>query len=205
MKTIKNRLGCKTIQIIISLLLFIVSGCAAPMQETQQVPGSSTVVKNEQSQLQPGLSVVYIFKKYRNVDQVPTGKAALRMGRLGEPVTMLNHQSGKEEFVFASGRSQGVAMVMDGFLNLEKEGTYRWQALANDGIRMFINNTMIFEDPKVHPDRLTPAGTFEVTKDGHYPVQIIYFQRKGTAALKLYWQLPGAEQFSLVPAEVYWH
>ena len=204
MKTIKNRLGCKTIQIIISLLLLIVSGCAAPMQETQQAPGS-TVVKNEQSQLQPGLSVVYIFKKYRNVDQIPTGKAALRMGRLGEPVTMLNHQSGKEEFVFASGRSQGVAMVMDGFLNLEKEGTYRWQALANDGIRMFIDNKMIFEDPKVHPDRLTPAGTLEVAKAGHYPVQIIYFQRKGTAALKLYWQPPGAEQFSLVPAEVYWH
>ena len=204
MKTIKNRLGCKTIQIIISLLLLIVSGCAAPMQETQQAPGS-TVVKNEQSQLQPGLSVVYIFKKYRNVDQIPTGEAALRMGRRGEPVTMLNHQSGKEEFVFASGRSRGVAMVMDGFLNLEKEGTYRWQALANDGIRMFIDNKMIFEDPKVHPDRLTPAGTLEVAKAGHYPVQIIYFQRKGTAALKLYWQPPGAEQFSLVPAEVYWH
>ena len=204
MKTIKNRLGCKTIQIIISLLLLIVSGCAAPMQETQQAPGS-TVVKNEQSQLQPGLSVVYIFKKYRNVDQIPTGKAALRMGRPGEPVTMLNHQSGKEEFVFASGRSRGVAMVMDGFLNLEKEGTYRWQALANDGIRMFIDNKMIFEDPKVHPDRLTPAGTLEVAKAGHYPVQIIYFQRKGTAALKLYWQPPGAEQFSLIPAEVYWH
>ena len=204
MKTTKNRAGCKTIQIIISLLLLVVSGCTAPMQETQQSSGD-TIVKGEASQLQPGLSVVYIFQKYRNVDQIPTGKAALRMGRRGEPVTMLNHQSGKEEFVFASGRSQGVAMVIDGFLNLEKGGTYRWQALANDGIRLFIDNTMIFEDPKVHPDRLTPTGTLEVAKGGHYPVQIIYFQRKGTASLKLYWQPPGAEQFSLVPAEVYWH
>ncbi len=204
MKTTKNRAGRKVIQIMVSLLLLVLSGCAAPMQETQQSP-AGTIIKGEASQPQPGLSVVYIFKKYRNVDQIPTGEAALRMGRRGEPVTMLNHQSGKEEFVFASGRSQGVAMVMDGFLNLEKGGTYRWQALANDGIRMFINNTMIFEDPKVHPDRLTPAGTFEVAKDGHYPVQIVYFQRKGTAALKLYWQPPGAEQFSLVPAEVYWH
>jgi len=204
MKTTKNRAGCKTIQIIISLLLLVVSGCTAPMQETQQ-SGGDTIVKGEASQLRPGLSVVYIFKKYRNVDQIPTGKAALRMGRRGEPVTMLNHQSGKEEFVFASGRSQGVAMVIDGFLNLEKGGTYHWQALANDGIRLFIDNTMIFEDPKVHPDRLTPTGTFKVAKGGHYPVQIIYFQRKGTASFKLYWQPPGAEQFSLVPAEIYWH
>ena len=204
MKTTKNRAGRKAIQIMVSALLLVLSGCAAPMQETQQSP-AGTIIKGEASQLQPGLSVVYIFKKYRNVDQIPTGKAALRMGRRGEPVAMLNHQSGKKEFVFASGRSQGVAMVMDGFLHLEKAGTYRWQALANDGIRMFINKTMIFEDPKVHPDRLTPAGTLEVAKAGHYPVQIIYFQRKGTAALKLYWQPPGAEQFSLVPAEVYWH
>jgi len=199
-----KRAGGKTIQIIISLLLLVVSGCTAPMQETQQSSGD-TIVKGEASQLQPGLSVVYIFLKYRNVDQVPTGEAALRMGRQGEPVTMLNHQSGKEESVFASGRSQGVAMVMDGFMNLEKAGTYRWQALSNDGIRLFIDNTMIFEDPKVHPDRLTPTGTFEVATGGHYPVQIIYFQRKGTASLKLYWQPPGAEQFSLVPAEIYWH
>ena len=204
MNTRKNCTRNRGVQIMVSALLLVLSGCAAPMQETQQSP-AGTIIKGEASQLQPGLSVVYIFKKYRNVDQVPTGKAALRMGRRGEPVAMLNHQSGKKEFVFASGRSQGVAMVMDGFLNLEKEGTYRWQALANDGIRMFINKTMIFEDPKVHPDRLTPAGTLEVAKGGHYPVQIIYFQRKGTAALKLYWQPPGAEQFSLVPAEVYWH
>ena len=204
MKTTKNRAGCKVVLIMVWAVLLVVSGCTAPMQETQQSP-AGTDVKGNTSQLQPGLEVVYIFKKYRNVDQIPTGEAALRMGRRGEPVTMLNHQSGKEESVFASGRSQGVGMVIDGLLNLEKAGTYRWQALANDGIRMFINNKMIFEDPKVHPDRLTPTGTLEIAKGGYYPVQIIYFQRKGTAALKLYWQPPGAEQFSLVPAEVYWY
>ena len=78
MKTTKNRAGCNTIQIILSLLLLVVSGCTAPMQETQQSSGD-TIVKGEASQLQPGLSVVYIFQKYRNVDQIPTGKAALRM------------------------------------------------------------------------------------------------------------------------------
>lgn len=204
MKTTKNRSGCKLILIMIWAVLLVAGGCTAPVQDTQQ-PTAGSVDKGEASQLQPGLSVVYIFQKYRNVDKIPVGKAALRMGRRGEPVTILNHQSDKEGSVFDSGRSQGVAMVMDGFLNLEKAGTYRWQALANDGIRLFIDNTMIFEDPKVHPDRLTPAGTLEVAKGGHYPVQIIYFQRKGTASLKLYWQPPGAEQFSLVPAEVYWH
>jgi hypothetical protein len=153
----------------------------------------------------PGLAVIYIFKKYRSVDQVPVGDAALRMGRQGTPVLMLDHQSGRDGNVFASGRSQSVAMVLDGFLKLEKIGTYRFQALANDGIRMFLNGQMVFEDPKVHKDRLSPAGEFHVDRPGKYPVRIVYFQRKGTAALKLYWQPPGAEDFSLVPAEVYLH
>lgn len=204
MKALKDRMRDKTVQIIILLLLLMLSGCAASMQEPKP-PSAGTVVKDASSQLQPGLAVVYIFQKYRSVDQIPTGKAALRMGRRGKPVTILNHQSGKEESVFASGRSLGVAMVMEGFLDLDKPGIYHWQAMANDGIRLFIDNKMIFEDPKVHSDRLTPTGTLKVTKGGRYPVQIIYFQRKGTATLKLNWQPPGAEQFSLVPAEVYWH
>lgn len=204
MKMIKGCVLNKVIQIMLSALLLVLSGCAVPMPEAQKSSGS-TDIKGESSQLQPGLSVVYIFQKYRNVDQIPRGKAALSMGRRGEPVTILNHQSGKKEFIFASGRSQGVAMVMEGFLNLEKPGTYHWQALANDGIRLFIDNKMIFEDPEVHSDRLTPTGTLQVEKAGLHPVEIIYFQRKGTASLKLYWQPPGADQFSLVPAEVYWH
>ena len=187
-----------------SVLLCIIAGCAGSVEEgnrsAEPIPG-----KRAPAQLQPGLSVVYIFQKYRNVDQIPVGDAALRMGRQGRPVTILNHQSGKEQSVFGSGRSQGVGMVMDGFLNLEKVGTYRWQALANDGIRMFIDNQMIFEDPKVHKDRLTPPGELRIDRPGKYPVHILYFQRKGTAALKLYWQPPGSAQFSLVPAEVYWH
>jgi len=182
-------------------LLFILWGSASSVQGGAQ----DQAIQSDSSQLQPGLATVYIEKKYRNVDQVPTGEAAHKAGYQGKPVLLLNHQSGKEEFVFDSGRSQGVAMVMTGFLHLEKKGTYRWQALANDGISMFINNKMIFEDPKVHKDRLTPTGTIQVNEIGWYPVSIIYFQRKGTAALKLYWQPPAAKEFSLVPAEVYWH
>ena len=183
------------------LLLFLSSCAGNPADKTAAEAGQAAVPVGSQ----PGLSVVYIFKMYRNVDQIPTGRAALRMGRQGEPVLILDHSSGKEENVFASSRSQGVAMVMDGVLHLEKAGTYRWQALANDGIRLFINGTMIFEDPAVHKNRLTPIGILEVEQPGDYPVNIIYFQRKGTAALKLYWQPPGTAEFSLVRARVYGH
>jgi hypothetical protein len=183
---------------VMVLTLLLLSGCLAGVRQ-QEVEEAGVAGER------PGLSVVYIFKKYRSVDQIPVGKAALRMGRPGKPVLILDQQSGKDGYVFDSGRSQGVATVMDGFLDLEKTGIYRFQALANDGIRMFVNNTMIFEDPKVHKDRMSPVGTVQVAKPGKYPVRIVYFQRKGTAALKLYWQPPGESGFSLVPATAYSH
>jgi hypothetical protein len=205
MQKIMIGLCLKIIPALMVLVFFILGGCALPDPEAQQSVATASLEHEMSSGRQPGLSVIYIFQKYRSVDQIPAGRAALRMGRRGAPVTILNHQSGKKGQVFASGRSQGVGMVMEGFLKLEKAGTYGWQALANDGIRMFIDNKLIFEDPKVHADRLTPAGMNQVTKPGMHQVRIIYFQRKGTAALKLYWQPPGAEKFTLVPAKVYWH
>ena len=191
--------------LLLPILLLLVCGCAISQSEERKTDTTSLTDPATTAELQPGLAVVYIFKMYRNVDQIPIGRAALRMGRQGEPVLLLDHSSGKEETVFASGRGQGVAMVMDGFLRLKKAGTYRWQAMANDGIRLSINGTMMFEDPAVHKDRLTPIGLLTVDKPGDYPVNITYFQRKGTAALKLYWQPPGTEEFSLVPAQVYLH
>ena len=201
MKNMKKYVSGRGVWPMVWVMLFVFSGVGGSAQGGAQTPE----VRSDPSRLQPGLATVYIENYYRNVDQVPTGKAALREGYEGKPVMILDHQSGKEEFVFDSGRSQGVAMVMDGFLHLEKMGSYHWQALANDGVRMLINNKMIFEDPRVHGDRLSPTGTLQVNESGWYPVSIIYFQRKGTAALKLYWQLPAAEEFSLVPAEVFWH
>ncbi len=154
---------------------------------------------------QPGLSVVYVNGFFRSIDQMPAVDTALRRGRQGQPVLLLDHRGGRQDPVFASGRNRGVGMILTGQLRLDEPGTYRWQALANDGIRMLVNGRLIFEDPRVHSDRLTPVGEVQVTEPGWYPVVILYFQRKGTSALRLFWQPPGAAGFSLVPASVYWH
>jgi hypothetical protein len=198
LKYMGRNCGRKVAWILLSILWLSLAG---PVQGAAESPEIRTV----SSGLKPGLAVIYIEKNFRNIDQVPTGEAAFHAGHQGKAVLMLNHQSDKKGVVFDSGRSQGVAMVMDGFLHLGKKGTYLWQALANDGIRMFINGRLIFEDPSVHKDRLTPVGTLQVMQPGWYPVSITYFQRKGTASLKLYWQPAAASEFTLVPADVYWH
>lgn len=153
--------------------------------------------------LQPGLAVLYFDNFFRHASQVPEGDGTIVKGRPGPPVPFLDHQFGEDE-VFDSGRSRGVGVQLSGFIHLEKTGAYQFQALSNDGVIVFIGGAKILSDPGVHSDQLSEIGSFS-SQGGWYPFLVNYFQRKGTAALAFYWQPPGAETFTAVPASAYAH
>lgn len=178
------------------------AGCAKQPLLRQQLSAPAAVIPAE---LSPGLSVIYLDKFYRRTGQMPSLAEAQSKGRSGKPILQLDHQFAQEGLVFDSGAQKGVGMVLVGYLNFGESGEYRFQALANDGIEFSLGGKLIFEDPTVHSDRLSPVGTVDVVAPGWYPILIRYFQRKGTATLKLYWQPPGATEFSVVPAEIYAH
>ena len=94
---------------------------------------------------------------------------------------------------------------MRGALKFTKSGDYRLKANSNDGIRIFLNDKIILDDPDVHGDRFTTQTQITIGKPGWYAVLVRYFQRKGTATLELYWQEPEAEKFVPVPAAAYGH
>ncbi len=190
---------------LVAVLLLLPAALWAGAPAAPWAGNGNEVAGRPEARPRPGLAVLYIDGFFRNIDQMPTGAAAVRRGRRGAPVLLLDHRGGKQDPVFASGRSRGVGMILTGLLRLKAPGTYRWQALANDGIRMTVNGRLLFEDPGVHGDRLTPVGEVRVAAPGWYPVTIRYFQRKGTSALRLFWQPPGGAAFTLVPASVYWH
>lgn len=156
-------------------------------------------------QLQKGLSAVYYLKFFeRNLDEIPTSKVSRFKRVKGKPVLDLNHQFGTEP-VFDSGTNRGVAMRMIGYLYIEKNGDYQFQALSNDGVRVMLAGKTIVSDTEQHSDRLSNIGYTAIDQRGYYPVVIEYFQRKGTAALKLFWKTPGADKFVPIPQNVYVH
>ncbi len=118
---------------------------------------------------------------------------------------MLNHHFSKEEEVFDSGLNTTICVKMEGAIRLDTNGTYRFKALSNDGIRVTIGGLVVAEDPNVHSDRFTDPVSLEIESAGWYPITVEYFQRKGTAAIELHWQAPGNDGFSIVPAETYAH
>jgi hypothetical protein len=187
-------------------VIFTLTGCAmlGIQKDTGVYLPPSHEVQGKENQLQPGLSVVYFHGFYRNIHQMPRGKSAIEKGIPGKPIPILDHKFG-EDMVFDSGRSKGVGMHMDGFILFDKPGDYVFQANTNDGFRLLISGLRILNDPTVHSDRMSEKGIVRVSEPGWYPLRILYFQRKGTATIQLFWQKPGDKKKVIVPPEVYAH
>lgn len=155
--------------------------------------------------LKSGLSAVYYLDFFeRHLDAIPDSTTSKYQLVKGKPIPELNHQFGKEE-VFDSGTNRGVAMRMAGYLHLSESGDYQFQALSNDGVRVVLAGQTIISDPEQHSDRLSNIGYVALDHPGYYPVIIEYFQRKGTAALKLFWKTPQSDDFVPIPQNVYAH
>ncbi len=159
----------------------------------------------QQSAIRTGLEVVY-YKKFfkRHLRFLPEGESPKYPSFRGKPITHLNHQFGKD-VVFDSGESRGIGMRMTGYLHFSEPGTYEFQALSNDGIILRMSGQTVLSDPAQHSDNLSNIGRVTVTTVGWYPIIVEYFQRKGTAALKLFWKTPDSLEFSPVPGESYGH
>jgi hypothetical protein len=157
------------------------------------------------SSIQPGLDVVYYTKFFkRHLRFLPEGKSREYPLFKGKPITHLNHQFGKDE-VFDSGETRGIGMRMTGYLHLTETGIYEFQALSNDGIILRMSEQTVLSDPAQHSDKLSNIGRVTVETAGWYPIILEYFQRKGTAALKLFWKTPDSAEFFPVPEEVFGH
>ncbi|RZW21848.1 MAG: hypothetical protein EX260_05755 [Desulfobulbaceae bacterium] len=156
-------------------------------------------------QLSRGLSVVYYLEFFeRHLDQIPRNGSSTFIKKTGPPVFELNHQFGKEE-VFQTGTNRGVALRMQGYLVVKDTGDFEFQALSNDGVIVRMGGKTVISDPEQHSDRLSNVGHVTIDKAGHYPLMVEYFQRKGTAALKLFWKTPGSDKFVPIPAHAYVH
>jgi hypothetical protein len=156
-------------------------------------------------QLQPGLSVKYYYDYYRTIRGLER-KIAKSEGKVGQPIMALDSNVGPGK-VLTSKRGDGVGALIEGMIHLEKPGSYTFMAQSNDGIRVVIGGEKVLEDPDVHKDRFSDPGGFMIEQAGWYPITVLYFERKSTSTLELYWRPPEDESDSMpmVPAKAFAH
>jgi len=157
------------------------------------------------SRLRPGLLPRYFANfKARNVAELPDDDSTRYKTWLGEPIPQLDNDFGSGE-VFGSGSSRTIGIRMRGMLYFPTSGTYTFQALSNDGVIVSIGDTVVVSDPIQHSDQMSGETAIEIAEAGIYPVQVEYFQRKGTAALRLFWKTPDNDTMMIVPTSSFGH
>lgn len=202
----KPRLTIKKHRITNLLILF---GIFVPVVGLIQ-PNASAIASDAHTVLQPiempsekllpGLDVRIVEKFFRNINEMPEETAFSK----ARPIRKLAYRYEGGTAMFDTDRSLAIGMRIRGLLSIEEPGTYEFQARSNDGIRVQIADKIIIEDPDVHSDRFSSIARCNISKAGYLPLHILYFQRKGSACLELYWKPPKAAAFEIIPESAFW-
>ena len=86
-----------------------------------------------------------------------------------------------------------------GYLEVPVDGSYRFAAVADDGVRLWVDGELVLEDWSFHPATRV-EGSAEL-RAGFVPIRLDYFDAGVLAELSLSWTPPGAAGEEIVPAE----
>lgn len=160
-------------------------------------------IKADDSGLKPGLKPAYYFAELRNLRDadgwMKSGKA-----RSGPPVLALDYANVGGS-VLTTKPTDFVLADMVGYLKFDQPGTYIFKVLSNDGVAIWLDGEEIFRDADVHADRESSPFEVKVAQAGWHPLRVLYFERKGTSSLRVWWQPPGVSGLSVIPASHYAH
>lgn len=196
---IPSRLGRATAAASLAAAL-LAAPLAAPASAAEVAPASP---QPKAGALKPGLAVNYHFYEVREIKWL-LYYAGKKKGTAGAPLPQINYDSGVAN-VLSSERPDGVGANIRGFIKLDKPGAYVFKVNSNDGVRLTLGGKQIFEDGGVHSDSMSGPIQVRIAKPGWYPIQIWYFERKGTSTLQLFWQPPGGGASVIVPASAFAH
>ena len=149
--------------------------------------------------LRPGLSVTYFFGLINNIKEIPDAP-----GKAGPPLPALNYNVGFKN-VLTSDREDGVQARIIGFIKLDKPGVWRFAVNSNDGVRLEIGGKTIYELPGVQPDVMSDVLEVKADTAGWYPIKLLYFEKKNTSTLELFWAAPGVADLAIAPESAYAH
>ncbi len=152
--------------------------------------------------MQAGLAVDYYYGDFGHVDEV-VEYASREESSQGEPLPNLDRRGGAGKPVLNQRHKDFVAAIITGYIHFSAPGTYMFKVRSNDGVRVAIGGLNVHEDPKPHPDRTSEPLPVKVSAAGWVPIEVIYFERRGSWAIELTWQDGG--DFSAVPATHFAH
>jgi cytochrome c peroxidase len=87
-----------------------------------------------------------------------------------------------------------------GFVEAPSTGTYRFRTQSNDGVRLWINGSLVIDNWSSHATATDTTADIALTKNQRYSVTMEMYDNSGTAVARFQWLRPGETTFAAVPA-----
>jgi len=89
----------------------------------------------------------------------------------------------------------------DGQLRAPETGSYQFQTVSDDGVRLWVNNQLLIDNWTNHyPTTNTSAG-INLVAGQSYTIRLEYYEFENTAVIKLLWKLPSYGTFVTIGTE----
>lgn len=151
--------------------------------------------------LSPGLAVSYAYPK--DVKTLEQAAKAAKSAEPGAPLAGLDHPDNTDgDMTLTSTKAYKVVAQINGYVQFEEPGTYTIEFVSNDGVQAHIGGQeVVFFDGR-HPCEPGEPVQAEVPVAGWYDIDVLYFQRKGSACLSM---LAGIGEPDWMPNEAFGH
>jgi YVTN family beta-propeller protein len=88
-----------------------------------------------------------------------------------------------------------------GDLDVPVTGTYRFETSSDDGVRVWVDNTLVIDNWTDHAPTVNTSAAIPLTAGRRVALRVEYYERGGGATMRLRWQVPGATSTAVVPAD----
>ncbi len=91
-------------------------------------------------------------------------------------------------------------MTWTGFIQTEILEPYFFEAEADDGLRLWIDDELVLDNwASSGPQAEQPSGSIRLDPNRRYPIRVEYEEGIQNASARLYWRSRGAEERTVVP------
>ncbi|HSC01321.1 MAG TPA: PA14 domain-containing protein, partial [Burkholderiaceae bacterium] len=78
-------------------------------------------------------------------------------------------------------------------------GAYRFQTQSDDGVRVWVNGVQLINNWKDHSATTNTSPTINLVGGQRYSVKVEYYEKGGSAVMRLRWLTPGTSSYVAVP------
>lgn len=87
-----------------------------------------------------------------------------------------------------------------GTLLAPSSGSYRFQTVSDDGVRVWVNGVQLVNNWSDHSATTNTSGAISLSASQRYTIRVEYYEKTGSAVMQLRWLRPGTSSYVAIPA-----